>query len=220
MKITETLKKEWYIVVLLVLPFMISMYFWDQLPEQVPTHFNMKGEADGWGPKWINAYLIPLIGVGNYLLILLLPIIDPKKKIQNDQKSISKIRVFISLFMVGLYGVIMVTTLGYSFNLGAYITTGVGLIIMVLGNYMNSIKPNYFVGVRTPWTLESPEVWKSTHRFTSKLWTFAGAGMIVLGFIPFFNESPIFITTYVLIIAIPPIAYSYILFKKLEKGEK
>lgn len=220
MKITETLKKEWYVVVLLILPFIVSMYFWDHLPEIVPTHFNAKGEADGWGPKWINAYLFPLIAVIIYLLILLLPLIDPKKKIQNNQKSISRIRVFTSLFMVGIYGVIMAKTLGYSINIGTYITAGVGLLILILGNYMNSIKPNYFVGVRTPWTLESPEVWKSTHRFTSKLWTISGAGMIVLGFIPFFNESPFFIITYVLIIAIPPVAYSYILFNKLEKGEK
>ena len=81
--ILQTLKKEWYVVVLLILPFIFSAYIWDELPDEVPTHFNLKGEADDWGPKWVNAIMFPTIGFGTYLLLVFLPLIDPKKRIES-----------------------------------------------------------------------------------------------------------------------------------------
>lgn len=219
MSISETLKKEWFVIPLLLAPFIASLLLWDQLPDEVPTHFNFKGEADDWGPKWMNAIMLPLIGVGLYVLLLVVPIIDPKKKISNIQKPVSAIRIIMSLFFVGIYAFVMAASLGSEINFTMYIFAAVGALILILGNYMNSIKPNYFIGVRTPWTLESPEVWKKTHRLTSKVWIVGGLVMIITAFFPSLMSSAFTISILVTILAAVPIIYSYLIFKKLESKE-
>ena len=83
----ETIKKEWYIIILLIVPFGASAYLWNDLPDMVPTHFNIYGEADDWGPKWVNAIMFPAIGLATYLSLIFLPFIDPKKRIESRQKS-------------------------------------------------------------------------------------------------------------------------------------
>lgn len=216
MNILNTIKKEWYVVLIVLIPFLVSAYYWEQLPDVVPTHFNLQGEADDWGPKWMVALLIPIIGLFTYLMILLLPLIDPKKKIDSAQKPVAAIRIFTSIFMTAVYGFVMASALGSQINFSSYIIAGVGLLILIIGNYMNSIKPNYFIGVRTPWTLESPEVWKRTHRLTSKVWVIGGLAMISVAFFPSIMNSAFTIPILVGVLAIVPIVYSFMLFKKLE----
>ena len=157
MSISDSLKKEWFVPILLVIPFVVSIYLWDQLPDQVPIHFNIQGEADDWGPKWINAFLIPGIALTIYIFLLIIPVIDPKRRIVSAQKPVSAIRIFTTLFMIGIYGFVMAKTLEIDVDLGIYINISVGVLILIIGNYMNTIKPNYFIGIRTPWTLENPE---------------------------------------------------------------
>lgn len=215
--VLQTLKKEWYVVLLLLLPFAFSMYIWDELPDQVPTHFNLQGEADDWGPKWVNAIMFPVIGLGTYLLLVFLPIIDPKKRIESRQKPIAAIRIITSMFMVFMYVFIMAESLGTELNFSIYIQVGIGMLFLVLGNYMHSIKQNYFIGVRTPWTLENEEVWKRTHRLTAKVWT-AGAiitiiaPLIISNAVAYWSIFGVVITILVLV----PIIYSYVTFQQLE----
>jgi uncharacterized membrane protein len=183
--IKQTLKKEWYILVLLIAPFIASVYLWNDLPQEVPIHFSIQGEANDWGPKWVIAFLFPAIGLLSYFCLIFLPLIDPKKRIEYNQKPIAAaaIRIVLALFIVFMYVFVMAASLGTSINIAVYIQIGVGMLIILLGNYMNSVKPNYFIGVKTPWTLENEEVWKKTHRLTSKLWIFAGLCMISIPFI-------------------------------------
>lgn len=216
MSLPETLKKEWFVFPLLLAPFIASFILWDKLPEEVPIHFNFQGEADDWGPKWINAIMLPLIGVGIYVLLLVLPKIDPKKKITSIQKPVSAIRIITSFFFVGIYAFVMAASMGSMINFSSYILVGVGVLITIVGNYMNSMKPNYFIGVRTPWTLENPEVWKRTHRLTSKIWVITGIVMIALAFLPSILESAITIIILITILAVIPIVYSYLVFKKID----
>lgn len=212
----ETLKKEWFILVILIVPFFVSAYFWDELPDEVPTHFNIQGEADDWGPKWMAAYLIPMIGLGTYLMILLLPAIDPKKKIESAQKPVAAIRMFTSVFMVGIYAFVMAASLGTTINFSNYIIIGVGMLILIVGNYMNSIKPNYFIGIRTPWTLENQEVWKRTHRLSSKIWIVGGLLLMLSPLVPEMIRLDYLIYIIVGILAGIPLVYSYVIYKKLE----
>ncbi len=219
MSLSETLKKEWFVLLILLVPFVASFMLWDQLPEEVPTHFNIKGEADDWGPKWITAIMLPSIGVGVYALLLFLPLIDPKKKITSVQKPVAAIRMFTSIFLVGIYVFVMAASLGSEIDFSSYMLTAVGALILILGNYMNSIKPNYFIGVKTPWTLESPEVWKKTHRLTSKLWILGGLFMMGASFVPLFTNSAYLITVLVAVLAGIPIIYSYLIFQKIQKND-
>ncbi len=220
MSITENFRKEWFVWPILIAPFIVSYFLWDKLPEEVPTHFNIKGEADDWGPRWINALMIPGIGVITYIMLLVLPMIDPKKKISNTQKPIAAIRIFTSIFFVFLYAFVMTVSMGIEVNLTHYIYLGTGSLFLILGNYMNSVKPNYFIGIRTPWTLENPEVWKKTHRLGSKIWVVGGLFLMAIPFVLPIEWMVIGSTSLVLVLAGIPAIYSYVIFKKIEsEGE-
>jgi uncharacterized membrane protein len=220
MNIKNTLKKEWYMIVLLSAPFIASFILWEKMPDIVPIHFNDAGEADDFGPKWINAFLLPGIALVTYLFLLVIPAIDPKKRIENTQKPIAAIRIVISLFLIGVYALVMMKSFDLEADVGQFVLASVGILIAITGNYMNSIKPNYFIGIRTPWTLEDSEVWKKTHRFASKLWIVGGVLMTVSAFIPFLKGSPFFILGAVLILAGIPFIYSYQLFNKLKNSNE
>lgn len=220
MNIRETLKKEWFVLVLLVTPFFISFYLWNQLPEIVPIHFNIAGEADDFGPKWMTAFMLPAIALFTYIMLVVLPGIDPKKRIQSAQKPIAAIRIISSVFMIGVYAIIMAVTLGYEVDLGLYIRIATGAMILIVGNYLNSVKPNYFIGIRTPWTLENPEVWKRTHRFSSKLWIIGGLLLIALPFIPALSNSELVMIALVILLAGIPFLHSYIIFNKLHSNNQ
>lgn len=216
----ETLKKEWYVLILLIIPFGASAYLWNDLPDVVPTHFNMQGEADDWGPKWVNAIMFPAIGLATYLSLIFLPFIDPKKRIESRQKPIAAIRIMLSFFMVGLYAFIMAKSMGSELEIGIYVNVAVGLLILVLGNYMSSLKQNYFIGVKTPWTLENEEVWKRTHRITAKIWTVGG---LLLVMIPFLIGNQIIYWSIfgvlISLLVLYPVIYSYVIFQKLDTGK-
>lgn len=215
--LTETIKKEWYIIILLIVPFGASAYLWNDLPDMVPTHFNIYGEADDWGPKWVNAIMFPAIGLATYLSLIFLPFIDPKKRIESRQKPIAAIRMLLSLFMVGLYAFMMAKSMGSELEVRIYVHVAIGFLILILGNYMPSLKQNYFIGVKTPWTLESEMVWKKTHRITAKLWTVGG---LILVLIPFLisNQNIYWSICGVLlsILILYPIMYSYVIFQQLD----
>ncbi len=220
MNITETLKKEWFVLILLLAPFFISFYLWDQLPEEVPTHFNIKGEADDFGLKWMTAFMLPGIALFTYIMLVVLPGIDPKKRIKSAQKPIAAIRIVSSVFMIGIYAIVMAVTLGYEMDISLYIRFATGVMILIIGNYLNSVKPNYFIGIRTPWTLENPEVWKKTHRFSSKLWIIGGLLLMGLPFIPALSGSQLILITLVTLLAAVPILHSYIIFTKLQSNSQ
>lgn len=220
MNVLETLKKEWYVLIILLLPFISSAVLWNNIPDIVPTHFNIQGEADDYGPKWMTAIMFPAIGLGVYFLLLFLPVIDPKNRIRSTQKPISAIRIFTSVFFTGIYAVVMAKTLGYSVDISIYVFASVGLLFMVLGNYMNSVKPNYFVGIRTPWTLENPEVWRRTHRMANKVWIAGGLLLIIIPLTMDLTYTPFLIVSLLILLGGVPLVYSYLIFKKITSSKE
>lgn len=161
------MKKEWFVLVLLLLPFAASAILWSQLPERVPIHFNARWEANGWGPKWVNAFLLPAIGVAMYLFMLITPMIDPKNKIALHQKAMFAIRIALALFFVGIYAVMMAKSLDAKLDMQIWGQAGFGIFFLVLGNYMSAVKHNYFIGIRTPWRVrrsgKKPIAWEARY---------------------------------------------------------
>lgn len=219
MNAIQALKKEWYILLVAIAPLVISGIIWNDMPDTVPVHFNFEGEPDRYGHKSELLLLIPGITFGVYLLLLFLPAIDPKKKIETTQKAVKAIRIITVVFMAIVYLVTVGIAMGYDLDISTYIMLSVGGMFFVLGNYMNSIKPNYFIGIRTPWTLESPEVWKKTHRLSSKLWMFGGIVMMASPFINYSETLGISLTMILIIpLALIPLIYSYVVFNQLQKS--
>lgn len=185
-----------------------------QLPDQVPIHWNLKGEADGFATK-INAMLSTLgIMVLLYVTMAFLPKVDPRK---SNYKYFSK---SYNIIMNVLLGVFFVVNLFVIFNANGYdvpmSTLGplvIGIIFLVLGNYMPQVRSNFFIGIRTPWTLSSDEVWKKTHRAASKIFFFGGLVLIATTFASDIWKETVFIVV-ISITIIAPYLYSYYLYRK------
>lgn len=211
-----TLKKELPLIGIVLAPFVYLAIIWNTLPEKVPTHWNYKGEADKWGDKYSLIALLFLLPVLTYVLMLVIPKIDPKKKIQLMGGKYYQLKFILVLFMSTLAFIILHLTVNQSTSSPNLIYIPIGVLFIALGNYFKVIQPNYFIGIKTPWTLENTEVWKSTHTLAGKLWI-AGGLIIVLTSLTIAKSVFIYVFGVVVaIISLVPIVYSYFKFKKLK----
>lgn len=210
--------KELVFLVLIALPYIYLASIYGDLPEQVPTHFNMQGEPDDWSNKSLLLALPALLCVGTYLLMLLIPRFDPKKKIERMGDKYYSFRFIMALFMslLSVYLLSMSNEGGdHSPNMMMAL---IGALFAVLGNYFQAIRPNYFIGIRTPWTLENEEVWKRTHRLGGWLWMAGGLLIVLLSFL-IQTPQTLSIVCYVIlgIIVLIPVVHSYLEFQKEKK---
>jgi len=211
------LKNEFPLWLIVAIPFIYLAYVWKDLPEKVPMHWNIKGEIDRWGEKQ-ELILIPvLLPLLVYIIFLLVPLIDPKRQITKMGSKYHNFKFILTLFMSVLALFIIYTAKEVSFSNPNYIFIFIGLLFAVMGNFFKTIRPNYFIGIKTPWTLENETVWKETHQLAGKMW-FVGGILIILCCLIFDKTlaSIIFISV-TLIITIIPVVFSYLRFNKLSK---
>jgi len=211
-----TFKTEIIPLLIVIISITLGLYFYSIFPEQVPVHWNAGGEVDRYGSKFEGAFLMPLIAIGMYILFRFLPKIDPKKeKYEQFFKIYLLFRNLIMIMMLAIYLIASASTLGYDVRVEVWIPIIVGVLFIILGNYMGKLKPNWFMGIRTPWTLSNDEVWNKTHRLGGKLFIILGLLLILTPILPYSN---IFLTlvTPVILVALIPIVYSYVIYKKLK----
>lgn len=214
----KDLKKELPIIGFVLLPFIYLAYLWNSLPEKVPMHWNYKGEIDDWGTKYSLLGLIFLLPVLTYVLMLVIPKINPKKRIELMGGKYYQIKFVLVGFMSVLAIYIIHSSNSQTLSSPSIVLVLIGLLFMALGNYFKVIKQNYFLGIKTPWTLESEEVWKLTHILAGKLWIVGGLLIVIFSLvIPEDINFYLFIII-TAIITIVPIVYSYLIFRKLKKS--
>jgi uncharacterized membrane protein len=211
----NNLKRELPVLLVVILPFLYLGFIWSSLPERVPIHWNSEGQINGWGSKSTLLLLPLLLPLLTYILFSVTPLIDPKKKLDSMGNKFYQLKLSIVLLMSVLALFILYSTKNQSFFNPNLMLMLIGLLFAVFGNYFPSIKPNYFIGIKTPWTLENETVWKKTHQLAGKLWFPGGLIIIILAFI---IDDPklmhIIFLTITGIITIIPIVYSFIIFKK------
>ncbi len=211
------LKQEWPLLIIVALPFMYLAYTWPQLPEQVPLHWNMKGEIDRYGSKW-ELLMIPfLLPVLTYLIFLVVPNIDPKDKLNKMGKKLGSIKFLLTTLMSILALFIIYSVKNASLANPNYIVLLIGVLYVILGNYFKTIKPNYFIGIKTPWTLENETVWKATHQLAGKMWLVGGIIIVLSSLLADKQTNFILFIAITVIISMVPIAYSYLKFNNLKK---
>jgi len=195
----------------------MSIYFYQHFPTRVPTHWGLNGQVDSWGSRGTGAFLLPALIIVIYFLFALLPKIDPRKdRYVEFAKTYSIFKTAIMTVLLAVYIATGLNVLGYPVSISFWIPFVIGLLFVVLGNYFGKLRNNYFVGIRTPWTLSNEEVWNRTHRFGGKMFILGGIIMMLSGFVPTQFRMPIFIVS-ICAIVILPIFYSYIEFKRLQK---
>ena len=210
-----TLRKELPYILIALIPFIYLAFIWNNLPETVPMHWNGKGEIDRYGSKnelWSMTAMLSGLG---YFLFLIIPKIDPKGKLSKMGNKLDNLRLMMALFMSAL-PMFIIYNVQQSESKPTFIFALIGLLFAGLGNYFKTIKPNYFIGIKTPWTLENEEVWKKTHLFGGKLWFAGGLLIFILSLIIPSIYSFYVLMTVTVIISIIPIIYSYLEFKKIK----
>lgn len=212
-----SLKNELPIVGLVLLPFVYLAFVWNQLPDEVPVHWNFEGEIDRYGNK-TSLLLIPiLLPLLTYLVFVLIPKIDPKNNLNKMGNKFQKLKFALTAFMSVLALFIIYSAKNQSLGNPNYLILLVGLLYIILGNYFKTIKPNYFIGIRTPWTLENDYIWQKTHKFGGILWFFGGLIIIILSLVLDTNLNNIFFLGISAVITILPILYSYLMSKADKK---
>lgn len=210
MKIKINKKLVLFTSILILLPSLVGCVFWNQLPEEIPTHFNLLGQADGYNHKMSAIFGLPTLMLLMHWLLLFLMIKDPKSSNISSkiQLLIYWIIPFVScLSMISIFG----ESLGYSMMSGLLAQIFMGIVMIVIGNYLPKTHRNYIIGIRLPWTLENDENWRKTHRLAGKLWVLGGLLLFLNSFVQLYVYWVFFLTLFFVVII--PSVYSYQLSK-------
>lgn len=211
------IKKEIPLLIVVLIPFVYLAYIWSSLPDIVPLHWNYKGEIDDWGNKSSLIFITFLLSGLTYILFTVIPFIDPKKRIQTMDNKYHNLKFLMVLFMSALAVFIIYSVKEQSITNPSFIYLAMGLLFMLLGNYMKTIKANYFIGIRTPWTLEYESIWKSTHKLAGKIWFVGGLAIVISSLTTSKDFNGIFFISAITLLAIIPVVYSYMEYRKLKK---
>lgn len=204
---------------LVFLSFILSIYFYPQVPEQMATHWNSQGEVNGYMPKLWGLFFLPLVITGLVIMFLVIPKIDPRKEnIAKFRKYYDGFIVILIMFMIAVHLQILLWNTGVQINPNAVIPLGIGLLFYYMGILTENAERNWFIGIRTPWTLSSDRVWKRTNRIGGKLFKIAGIVAVIGAFFP--EYAIYFILVPVLITAGFTVIYSYMEYQKELKENK
>ncbi|MDD2731953.1 MAG: SdpI family protein [Candidatus Pacebacteria bacterium] len=208
-------KKEIIPIILILFSFSIGLFIYPNLPERLPSHWNIYGEVDSWVDKNFAVFFFPCLTLFIYLLMTFLPLIDPLR--ENYYQFRGPYFIFRTSFVVFLTGLYLYTfwaAFNTELNINYFILPALSLFFIIIGLFLPKIKRNYFVGIRTPWTIHSEEVWDKTHRFGGKVFIVVGVVALISVLMPLYSFW-IFIVS-ALLGAFTPIVYSYIIFKKIK----
>jgi uncharacterized membrane protein len=213
-------KGEIAALVIIALSFIIGIYFYNQFPDRIASHWNAQGQVDGYMSKFWGLFLMPIISVAMFGLFILIPRIDPlKKNIQQFRKYFDRFIVLIFLFLLYLYILTILWNLSFRFNMVLVMVPAFSALFYYAGVLTEKAKRNWFIGIKTPWTLSNEIVWKKTHKLGGKLFKIC-AIISLLGFL--FQQIAIWLLVVpALLLSVFVFVYSYIEFHKIEnKGGK
>jgi len=197
----------------ILLSFIIGIYFYPQMPEKIASHWNAQGQVDGYMSKFWGLFLMPLLSMMLFLLFIAIPKIDPLK--HNIEKFREYYDGFVVLIIVYLFYVYLLTifwNIGIRFNMVQPLAPAMGILFYYIGILIENAKRNWFIGIRTPWTLSSEKVWEKTHKIGGKLFKTAGAFAFIGVF--FQSYALFFILVPIILVAAYTIIYSYFEYQK------
>lgn len=208
-----SLTKEIPLLLIVLIPFAYLALVWKDLPQQVPMHYDWNGKIDRYGDKSeliLLPFTLPLL---TWLILIIVPRIDPKKKMEKMGNKFQSFKFILITFMSALATYAVHSSRpGANFN-PITVFMLMGILFAILGHYFQSMRPNYFIGIRTPWTLENEQVWKDTHKMGGKIWMACGILLVVSGlFIPSQAYYILFVICLVIMVLVPTV-YSYRRFK-------
>jgi len=198
--------------VLILLPIIVGLLLWNQLPDVMTTHWGVDNQPDGWSSKAFAVFAMPLILLATHWFCLWITTKDPGQKNQN-KKAIGL--VFWMIPMVSLFSssIMYGIALGNEVNIGSIVFGMLGLMFLGIGNYLPKVKQNYTLGIKVSWALANEENWNATHRFSGKVWVAGGLLLVLAAFFPM-EYTLLVVFPVILILALVPMLYSWLYYKK------
>ncbi|MBD0381660.1 SdpI family protein [Paenibacillus sedimenti] len=212
--------KDAMLLLIVLVPVIMGAVMYEDLPDQLASHFDLKGNTNGFMSKSVFIISMSLINFILFICLKVVPRLDPKQG--NYAKFMDVYELFrfvIVTFLTGIFVMVLFYNRGYDISMNTVLFLFMGVLWIILGNYMGRIRRNYTLGVRTPWTLANEEVWKKTHRLTGPLWVICGFVMLVCSF---FGDYPLHyvLLSIIGISVVVPTIYSYLVFNKLGDGKE
>ncbi len=194
-------KNKIIILGIISLSFIVAIYFYPQMPDKIASHWNAQGQVDDYMSKFWGLFLMPVVSVGLLFLFILIPKIDPlKENIEKFRKYFDGFILLIISYLFYTYLLTILWNIGIRFDMGQFMMPALGILFYYSGVLIEHSKRNWFIGIRTPWTLSSDSVWDKTHRIGGKL--FKASGIIAF--------LSVFFPKYLILLAIAPVILSVI----------
>jgi len=213
-----TLRTNVLSLVFIAITIAAAAYLYPSLPDEIPTHWNLQGEVDDYTPKPWGVMIMPLMAIFVFVIMKLIPVISPKGYRTDEFRGV------VNIFTVTLVGftaavalLVLLAATGRDVHVNEMVFAGTGLLFIVLGNFLGKVRKNFFIGIRTPWTLASDEVWSRTHRLGGWVFVLIGFFMFLNAFVQF---PEVWLIGSIVVIAFVPVVYSYVLYRKLEGFEE
>lgn len=197
----------------------MSLWAAPRVGQRLPVHWNFAGEVDRYGSRFEGLVLLPLLTLGMGVLLAVLPRFEPRRThIEQSARAYNAVWIVTMATLTLVHAAALFTALGEDVPVAPLVLGAIGLLLLVTGNYLGKVRSNFFLGIRTPWTLSSEHVWNRTHRVGGRL--FAGVGLLVLATLPLSHV----VSAWVLAVGLGAItlglaAYSYVLWRQDPTGE-
>lgn len=196
---------------------LFSAAVYGRLPERMATHWNLAGEPDGWSGR-AGAWLLPAVALGTWALLMALPRVDPRGDNYARFRDTYLLVVNLTLLLLGVLHVATLgSALGWPVEVDRVVNAVLGVLFVAMGNVLPRVRPNWFLGIRTPWTLESDRVWRETHRLGGRVFVAGGCLLLLLALLPGAAAAwlllPVLIGTGLL-----PVLYSYLVWRRERAG--
>jgi uncharacterized membrane protein len=206
--------RKWIPLLIISVAIIASAVVYPKLPVTVPTHWDLLGRPNGWGSRVWGAWVMPIVMILLWGLMRVLPTIDPRGA--NYAKfggAFEAIVISILLYMLGLHLVILRASLGYPVAMERVLPIGIGILLVLIGNLLPRARPNWFIGIRTPWTLSSDRVWEKTHRVGGRA-IVAGGLAILIAVLAIPQWAHYVLVAVVLVCSLGAVLYSYIAWRR------
>jgi uncharacterized membrane protein len=205
--------RKWIPVLVVIAALAASVFTYQNLPDTIPTHWDLEGNVNGWSSRFWGAFGLPLIMVAVYAVMRFLPLIDPRREnYAKFQGAYEGIILTVLVFMFAMHVLVLRAATGHGFSMEKVMPIGLGLLFIAIGNLLPRARSNFFVGIRTPWTLSSEKSWEKTHRLGGYVFVIVGILMAVSSFMPIETGWPI-VAGLTAVAMLGLVVYSYVAWR-------
>lgn len=200
--------------IIILLPVCVGLILWNSLPEQIAIHWNVQGVADGFAGKTTAVFALPCFLLAMHWICTLVTSADPKvKNVQG--KPLTLVLWICPVISLVICSIVYAVAMGYNISIEIIMPMVMGVLFVLIGNYMPKCKQNHTIGIKIPWTLDDSENWNKTHRFAGIVWVIGGLVIIALSLL----RSVVVFFTLTVLMALLPVIYSYCIYRKNKKSE-